>query len=251
MRINHKILSIPPYISTSWKNIASLHIENQGTALVLIVTLLNSTRIEVPNLEAPIIEAIFASHARFMEQEQNALPQKPPSSPKLPLEALSSGATAPQVFGFNIPMKGCLPIFDNMSSMLQHNSEQADSSDLPLEILSKISNIAKTLGIEDLASLPKPEPHCNCPHCQIARALHEGISGDVEEVSAAEIVPEEEVTAADLKFRTWDIAQTGDNLFVVTNPLDDKEHYSVFLGDPLGCTCGDKHCEHIRAVLNS
>jgi len=250
MRINHKILSIPPYISTSWKNIASLHIDNQETALVLIITLLNGTSIQVPNLEAPIIEAIFGAHAKFMEQEQNTPSQKPPSSPKLPLEALSSGATSPQVFGFNVPMKENIPIFDNMSSMLQHNAEQAESDELPSEILSKIANIAKNLGIEDLASLPKPEPHCNCPHCQIARAMHNGVSG-IEEVTAATPVLEEVVSDADLKFRTWDIAQTGDKLFIVTNPLDDKEHYSVFLGEPIGCTCGDKHCEHIRAVLSS
>jgi len=250
MRINHKILSIPPYISTSWKNIASLHIDNQENALVLIVTLLNGISIQVPHLETPIIEAIFAAHAKFTEQEQNMPSQKPPTSPKLPLEALSSGAASPQVFGFNIPMKGNIPLFDNMSSMLQHNAEQAESYELPLEILSKIANIAKNLGIEDPASLPKPEPHCNCPHCQIARAMRDGVSG-VEEIAEAEPVLEEEVSDADLKFRTWDITQTGEKLFTVTNPLDDKEHYSVFLGEPIGCTCGNKHCEHIRSVLSS
>ena len=62
---------------------------------------------------------------------------------------------------------------------------------------------------------------------------------------------EEEITEDDLKFRNWDIRQTADKLYAVTNPLDENEHYSVFLGTPLGCTCGEKNCEHIRAVLNS
>jgi hypothetical protein len=78
-------------------------------------------------------------------------------------------------------------------------------------------------------------------HCQIAKALH----GELPEEQ------EEEVTDEDLKFRLWDIDQTGDKLYVVTNPLDSKEYYNVFLGDPIGCTCGEKNCEHIRAVLNS
>ncbi|MGH2612567.1 MAG: hypothetical protein ACRDFB_05905, partial [Rhabdochlamydiaceae bacterium] len=62
---------------------------------------------------------------------------------------------------------------------------------------------------------------------------------------------EEEVSDEDLKFRTWDIKQENDKLYSVTNPLDKKEHYNVFLGKPLGCTCGNKNCEHIQAVLKS
>jgi hypothetical protein len=61
----------------------------------------------------------------------------------------------------------------------------------------------------------------------------------------------EEISDDDLKFRDWEIAQTEANLYSVTNPLDPSEHYSVFLGEPLGCTCGSKNCEHIKAVLKS
>ena len=63
--------------------------------------------------------------------------------------------------------------------------------------------------------------------------------------------PLEEVTDEDLKFRTWDIKQPGKKLYLVTNPLDNNENYNVFLGKPVGCTCGQKYCEHIKAVLNS
>ena len=62
---------------------------------------------------------------------------------------------------------------------------------------------------------------------------------------------EEEVSAADLTFRSWDIKQEADQLYTVTNPLNAKEHYSVFLGEPLGCTCGFKNCDHIQAVLRT
>ena len=62
---------------------------------------------------------------------------------------------------------------------------------------------------------------------------------------------EEIVSDEDLKFKTWDIVQTGEKLYDVTNPLDTKEQYHVYLGEPVGCTCGEQYCEHIRAVLSS
>ena len=64
--------------------------------------------------------------------------------------------------------------------------------------------------------------------------------------------PKEEIVSdAELHFREWDIKQLEKQLYNVTNPLDTTEHYQVFLGTPLGCTCGKTNCEHIRAVLNS
>jgi hypothetical protein len=242
MKINHKILSIPPYISTSWKNIASLHVENHHPMLVLVVTLLNGARIEVPHLESPVIEAIFVAHTRYMEQDEKL------SQPKLPPRApLNFPIGQEQVLSLGLPLKNGLGGMEHFGSLLQHNPEQADSPDLPPDILQKIAHLSKTLGIEDPNTVPKPEPHCNCMHCQIARALQTGLHGGLPEKEEQEEI----VSDDDLKFKTWDIAQTGDKLYTVTNPLDDKEHYNVFLGEPIGCTCGEDHCEHIRAVLNT
>ena len=64
-------------------------------------------------------------------------------------------------------------------------------------------------------------------------------------------VGEEIVSDEDLAFRDWEIKQTTDEKYQVTNPLDANEQYNVFLGNPLGCTCGEKNCEHIRAVLST
>jgi hypothetical protein len=242
MKINPKILSIPPYISTSWKNIASLHVENHQPTFVLIVTLHNGARIEVPDLEPSMIESIFAAHTRFMEQDEKAAqPKAPPRTP------LNFPMGQEQLLSLGLPLRNGLSGIEHFGSLLQHNPEQADSPDLPLDILQKIADLSKTLGIEDPNAIPKPEPHCNCMHCQIAKALQIGLNGELpEKESQEEIVSDEE-----LKFKTWDIAQTGDKLYVVTNPLDDKEHYNVYLGEPVGCTCGENHCEHIRSVLNS
>ncbi len=242
MKINPKILSIPPFISTSWKNIASLHIEHQDPTLILVVTLINGTRIEVPHLEPTMIEAIFATHERFLEQEgKNGL--KIP--PRAPLN-FQSGIHE-QIISMEIPLKSGLASMEHFGTLLQHNPEQANSPDLPEDVLDKVAQLSKTLGIDDPNVIPKPEPHCNCMRCQIARAMQKGVNGDAQnQKEQEEIVSDEE-----LKFRTWDVAQTGEKLYLVSNPIDDKEHYNVYLGDPIGCTCGQAHCEHVRAVLNT
>lgn len=218
MIISQQILSIPPYLSTSWKNIVSLHADPDHELFKLTVSLSNGMRIVVPGLDKAAIDAIFEAHARY-GSPHDPLPMPPGS--------------------FTFPLTGN---GDLMNGAMQHNPAQSDSPEMPPEIIEKITSIAKVLGLSDESQIPKPEPHCNCPFCQIARAFH----GKAEEEKI-----EFEIADADLKFRSWDIKQTGDKLFLVTNPLDDKEHYSVFLGEPLGCTCGQKNCEHIRAVLNS
>lgn len=243
MRINNKILSLPPYISTSWKNIATLHIEEYDAGASLLIELCNGTIIEVPKLDPAIIDTIFAAHAKFLDQE-------PPTSQSMSTPSKASitpmnNAAAEQVVGFSFPLQLSNAGLDHLGAVLQHNPEQADAPDLPEEILNKISAISKAVGIDDAAVLPKAEPHCNCMHCQIARAVNN--ESNVNDIP----ITEEEVTAEDLTFRGWDINQTGEKLYLVTNPLDNKEHYNVYLGEPIGCTCGEKNCEHIRAVLNS
>ena len=123
---------------------------------------------------------------------------------------------------------------------MQHNPEQSDLPPVSPDILKKIAAVAKAFGLEDFSNLPKAEVNCNCFYCQVSRVLH-----------GEENVQEIEVSDEDLKFKSWDVKQSADKLYIVTNPLDVNEHYNVFLGEPLGCTCGQKNCEHIRAVLNT
>lgn len=218
MKINDKILNIPPHISTSWNNVSSIHLEDN----VLIITLKSSEKVKIPNLEKKILDEIFLSHEKYMEKPTTKI-------------------------GFSMPMSiGGEPIdgIDQSlgSMMMQHNPAQSDAPDIPKEILEKIVSISKIVGAYDDATSMKPHTNCNCMYCQVARA----INGDKKEADIEEPVADDE-----LKFRTWDIEQTGEKLYCVTNPLDKNEHYSVFLGKPIGCTCGKKNCEHIKAVLTS
>lgn len=228
MKINNQVLSIPPHISTSWKNIDSILMDAEEN---LIIILNNNTKISIPNLEKSIINVIFDAHSKYVEQSPKEQSQKVNSS-----------------FSMGLPIKIGAEGLESLGSAMQHNSANSDAPDLPKEILNKITSISKIMGAENPDMIPKAEPHCNCVHCQIARAMR----GEEKEINSPEVNQlEEEVSEEDLKFRTWDINQTDTQLYIVSNPIDPNEKYNVFLGKPIGCTCGQQNCEHIRAVLNS
>lgn len=234
MKINQKILSIPPYISTSWKNVVSLHLEKRDGLNVLIIGLVNGSTIEIPNLDQKTLEATFAAHTKYMELTTESSP-KGNLFPQGMLQDPQAGMSLPLNLGMDL----------NMGSILEHNQEAANTPDLPKEMLARVTSFSKVMGPNSIDQFPKPEPHCNCMHCQIMRAVREETP---EEVSMQE---EEEISEEDLRFREWDIEQKGENLYLVRNPLNQKEEYNVFLGNPVGCTCGKDNCEHIYAVLNS
>ncbi len=238
MKINARIFSLPPYISTSWNNVLALHMKGGS----LVVSLVDGDIIEIPGLNEELIELIFTSHASFLENDMacdhsnhsfSATRSQPSSSTEGSLE---------------LPIRFGLTAMDSLGAAMQHNPAQANAPDIPREILQKIGAIARIVAPDEPNALPQAEPHCNCMHCQIARAIN--LSQDEQEEQKA---PREDpiVTDEELKFQQWTITQTGDKLFIVSNSLDNKEKYSVFLGDPVGCTCGQPGCEHILAVLKS
>lgn len=241
MRINNKILSLPPYISTTWNNIQSLHMKES----ILVVSLNDGSSIDIPDLKPEIVEIIFTTHANAFEHQSEhpntSLPNFHKTSNPF-LSTLTNETETPFRLGFGS--------FDALGSALQHNPTQANAPDLPKEVLSKISAIAKIVSPEDLAGLPKPEPHCNCVHCQIARAITgEQLTQQPDSISEAQ--EEEIISNEELTFCQWEIIQTSDKLYTVINRLDTQEKYSVYLGHPVGCTCGKQGCEHILAVLKS
>lgn len=217
MKINKSILHIPPYISTAWDNVISIFSQDN----LLIIILKNGSKIEIPNLKPQLLELIFDTHGQILEKNS-----KPKTSISFGLPSIS-----------NIGL-------DSLSSAMQHDPSQKDAPNLPADVIKKIASIAKLFAEEANMDMPVPEKNCNCMHCQIAKALQIGMGVNPENL-------DEEVSEEDLKFRSWNIKEEGDKLFTVINPLDQNEYYSVFLGDPVGCTCGKKNCEHIKAVLKS
>ncbi len=233
MKITKKILSIPPYISTSWKNISALHVQEGN----LLITLQSGATIELPELEAEILSQIFTAHAEHLESA--AEKQRKPKP-----EARPDSNVA-----FATPLKFGIEGLDNMGAMFEHNPEQASAPNLPEEMLEKVTKITEALGVEAPENMLKAEPHCNCFYCQIARAM------DGKKRAQPHLLLDEEdgepVRDEELTFSEWKITKVGNEIYDVQNPLNSEEHYRVHLGTPIGCTCGQKNCNHIRAVLSS
>lgn len=230
MIITPKLLSIPPYISTGWEHVAALRTDGP----VVIVHLTSGEQAHIPNLSQQEIETIYAAHAAFLQDNTS--------------QQLIQKQEAPLQFGMAFGNE-----FGNgIGTLMQHDPSQANSPDLPEEILSRIGEITKVIAPDDLGALPKPVPNCNCVHCQIAKAIAKALGTVTEDAllesenESDEIVPDSE-----LNFCQWDIVQSGDKLYTVINRLDTKERYSVYLGHPVGCTCGKEGCDHVLAVLRN
>lgn len=250
VKINEKLICIPPYISALWDQISFLQTEEdpETKQLVLCIHLSDGKIVRIPNLDPSLIEIAFASHLKHLEApiQHISATEEPPKTLISLLQQLT-GLSSDQLA--NMPIRlgisGLPGGIEGIETAFQHNPSNAHSPDVPPEVLEKMISMAKLVSNNDLGSFPKPEPHCNCMHCQIARAVH-----GIEKKSETQDV-EEPIQDEDLSFRTWDIEQQGDKLYCVSNPLDPKEKYSVYLGSPVGCTCGHSDCEHIKAVLYS
>lgn len=220
-----KGLSIPPYLSTTWSNILSL----SSTGNDLQVKLNDGSIVNIPNLEPDQMILIYEQHQKFLD---TSAPTQERKAFRLDIGQVDETGK----IGFLA--------FDELGTMMQHNPEQADLPDLPGQVIEKLRALAQTLPPMGLEQLPQAHLHCNCIHCQITRALTDGIANPEEPI---------EVTISDdeLTFSEWDVTETGDKLFTVINKLDPTEEYHVFLGQPIGCTCGNNKCEHILAALKS
>lgn len=239
-KITEKVICIPPYISSTWDQVSFLQTEEEveGT-LALMIHLTDGKVVRIPHLDSSIIDITFGAHLRYLEGAA-VVEQKEAAGPMGLIQHLL-GLSPEQVSALPIRLGiAKLPI-ENMEAAFQHNPAQSGAANLSKEAVESTVQFIKVLSNGDLASFPKPEPHCNCTHCQLARHIH----------GKEEPAPEEPVSDEELSFRTWDIREIHKNLFAVSNPLDPREEYNVYLGKPIGCTCGKPHCEHIRSVLQS
>lgn len=236
MKINPKNLIIPPFISTSWKQVKSIFVSD-GT---LKISLQNGETVNIPNLSDETLTAVFKAHEDFLESEQPKPSESEELSPKEFIQGLFSNLPISDIQLTSFSPGG----IEGISAVLQHDLSQSNSPKIPDEILNRIASLVKMMMPEDGDALPKPEPHCNCPHCQIARAIR---GTELEE----EVDHDEPVEDEELEFKEWDVESVGENLYRVTSRLNPQEQYQVYLGEPVGCTCGKEGCDHLLAVLRS
>ena len=231
MKITDTLISIPPYISATWDQVISLHMHEKD----LVVTLQTGNPVHIPGLEPSVLEHIFQSHTNYIEAHTIQKKQKP----HVAVEHI-----------FSLPIKPGVQGINGLGTMLQHNAEHKNLPPIPEEVASKIAMLSKMMPEEDLLAMPPSEEGCRCMYCQIHNILvREKQSHTPHELSHH---PEEEhVSDAELHFEDWTVTQIKEKLYSVTNKLEPHEQYTVFLGDPIGCTCGKTNCEHIIAVLRS
>lgn len=227
MDINPHFISIPPYLSVSWDEVTAISSPSED---LIIFHLTNGSKVPLPNLPRDMLIALFSFHKRHLEETLE-------KSPTHPLQSWPPG------FPQNGPIPPIKLAIGGMPGMMQHNPALSEAPPLPEEMLSKISQIVKILHPDEAAGLPKSEPNCHCPHCQIAAAIESALHPKEKPLEDLEVKDEE------LQFQQWNIEQTGDKLYQVTNKLTPSEKYVVSLGDPLGCTCGSLRCEHLLEVL--
>lgn len=224
------MLSIPPYFSASWDQIATIQmIDKNGTPYLKIVLESKETT-EIPGLSQEEVMQIFKAHQEYLS---NSKTKKETSNP---FDLFSS---------MKLDGMGDL---SKLSLLMQHDPSQSSSDDLPAEMLEKFKQFSGQMSsLLSGLDIPKAEPHCNCPHCQVMRAVHSSDESSTNE-------KEEEVTEEELKFNDWkvELAEKGnEKLYNVINPINPNERYQVYLGNPICCTCGSSKCEHIKAVLES
>ncbi len=230
IRITEKLLCLPPFLSTTWEQVRYLKLEiDKAGHEVLVICMSDGGIVRLLDINEKLLSAIFEGHLRFLEERAKAsVVQHALGHFEQMLAHLKSGILTPE----------------NVADLLSHNAEHAGLPPLPKEVLDKITQVAHWITPQEASAMPHPEEGCNCVHCQIARTIQ-------EKVSSTDEMGGEEVKLEELSFRDWIVQEMGDKLYQVTNPDNPQDQYSVFLGSPIGCTCGMKDCEHIKTVLNT
>lgn len=240
MKITSQILSIPPYLSTRWDYIQSLRVQDKA----LLVTLQSGPPCSIPGLTEEEISQIFTGFATYAHH-----PKEETKSDELLKKDLSQ-----LVEGVKKGVSEFVSLLSKLgghslgfAKALEHDPANAHLPPLPPEIVGRIEMLLQIVSEEDILAMPEPESDCNCMYCQVQRILRTALEKKKERGENEE----EPVDESELKFNEWTVEQSEDKIYIVRNKLNPQEEYRVFLGEPLGCTCGKANCEHIIAVLRS
>lgn len=205
----------------------------------------------IPNLPSSMQELLFSCHIEAIERTQKT----DHHSPVLRQEDLHAILNAVQT-GIKEIMALILKLgssaISSVGKVLEHDPNNSHLPPIAEEMKKKILLLLNVVPKEDILAMPTPVLGCNCMYCQINRTLREGIGiheSDLEENRDQE--NDDTVDEKDLEFSEWNVTPISEKLFLVRNKLDEHEEYRVFLGNPIGCTCGKANCEHIVAVLRS
>jgi hypothetical protein len=208
MIINKQLLSIPPYISTSWKDVELLLSDGQHT---LNIYLKNGTLVKISHLHKEQLDLIFSVHQEILLNQTQEM--------TIPI-------IDPLFFQFSGPF-------------LEHDPDLYDASPLPDEVKIKLLSLLEGLPKIDTSKAPLIHPDCSCPHCQLMNLI------------AHNKEQQEYISDEELSFATWTQSSISPQEIKLTHPYNTDESYIVSLNEPISCTCGQNHCEHLIHVLRS
>jgi hypothetical protein len=142
MIINKQLLSIPPFISTSWKDIELLLSDGQNT---LNIYLKNGTLVKISHLLKEHLNLIFSVHQEILLNQA---------------QEVTTPIIDPLFFQFSGPF-------------LEHDPDLCDASPLPDEVRSKLKSLIENLPKMDPSKMPVVHDNCFCPHCQLINLIFE------------------------------------------------------------------------------
>lgn len=147
MIINKQILSIPPFISTSWRDVELLLSDGHST---LNIYLKNGTLVKISNLQKDDLDLIFKVHQDILLT---------PEQPHIP------SLIDPLLFSFSGPL-------------LEHDPDLKDASPLPDEVKIKLKSLLEGFPKLDKIKLPEVHSDCNCPFCQVMSLIQDDENDD-------------------------------------------------------------------------
>ena len=217
MNVNAHYLSFPPHLSTSWDQVAALFMKSNGR---IEVQLKSGENVLLPEMTSEETEVVFRYHSLYLLKQAGG----------------TGTAMTPFLGGFRLEIGSS----EGLVLPLQHNPDDAQSPELPEEAIMKIAEMAKSIVPPEHLDAFIPESDCRCTYCEIARIIR----GEQEDLAEIALLEEKQESA-------WEVRPMGNKLYSVVNQKDQQESYSVYLGEPIGCTCGKSRCVHILTVLKS
>jgi len=229
MAVTKRMLHLPPYISTSWENVIALHMEQDEDSddPLLVVTLSGGVQICIPDLREEMVQDLFALHAQILTM----------SGAEASEEALKFTGD------FHFARNPWEPR-EVLQMLMRHQPSLRDEPPMPQAIINKLQSIGQLLDRDILKRLKPPLEGCNCPFCQVHRAVLTDLYDD--EVTAEELptAPPEEVHSGE-----WVIQSEDQSTFTVFAEHAPQTRFRVCLSDTISCTCGLPNCDHVKAVL--